>query len=455
MKTLTKPLKTWNSDDISSWLVSIGMKPYVRTFKANKITGRDLCAILNENDLKTKCKIHARPVRNILYKRLKHIQGRFKSVDGEGSDDDTSEVKALPDEDEQKVAVEEEVPPKEITDHVQCQLIEPPVEPAIHECQEEAKGLSPDDASFAIQGLFRCMIARRVLDPLIRAQYRKVYSLETGRFVYKYVGSINTSSGIRIFSKLLDPTGSTFKLIHLRGDDIRISFTVELATLRIQLFARYCVSIKKARALSRQLWRRIFDPLSGRYFYYLPSLGGVKSWKKPKILGNERWNPMNLTDWTEDDVRLYFRRLGLVKYGLVREVHRFKINGKLLLSLDQHDLFCFHIPENATHRIMNAINNSPVSKNKADKDTLRRRNILRTHFHLIASAITIQRYVRGFLYHSKIEAFMRCMKRCKNQKQETIPHWWSDRNLQFMVVVLEGSKKRKTCVLECPCNPYR
>ena len=80
-----KPLKEWDTRDISQWLASIGMKPYVSTFKNENITGKHLCKFVEE-DLRTKCKIAARPIRKILFKRLKHVQGRWK---GESDDENT------------------------------------------------------------------------------------------------------------------------------------------------------------------------------------------------------------------------------------------------------------------------------------------------------------------------------------------------------------------------------
>ena len=444
MKT-TKALTKWNSDDISAWLASIGMKPFIRAFKTNKITGRDLCQF-NEDDLRTKCKISARPVRKILFKRLKHIQSRLKSNENESDDEKMEETISAPMV-ETKVVEEKRVPVGGERAVVQKKVKTKTVEVVIQDQEEEHPRYTPDEASFIIQGLYRCLKAHQIVVQMIRNQYRKVYSLQTGIYVYKYVGVINQFSCVRVFSDLIDLTTAS-KPINLQSNDLKISFTEELATMRIQLFARYCISMKRARALVRQKWKRIFDPISGRHFYYCPQLK-VKCWKKSKILGGESWDPLDIANWTEDDVILYFRRLRLSKHGILNQVQRFGINGQLLQVLDLNDLICFRIPDNIAKQIISDRNkNSPaICTHGHSRKALRRRKILRFHFHLTNSAIIIQKTFRRYLCVSKMDAFMKSIQRYSHQKQERIPFWWSHRNLQHMVVS-EGYKKRKTYILE-------
>ena len=158
---------------------------------------------------------------------------------------------------------------------------------------------------------------------------------------------------------------------------------------------------------------------------------------------------MDITIWTEDDVHLYFRRLGLSRYGLTEEVHRFGINGKLLLALEMNDLLRFHIPEMILKEIIidqERVGQTTTLRNNAE--SLRRRKRLRLHFHFIDSAIAIQKCVRGYLYASKMDALLKLVQRYSQQiTEEKIQCWWSDRPLNYMVVS-DGCKKRKTVLLE-------
>ena len=397
----------------------------------------------------TRCKIHARPVRKILFKRLKHIQGRRCNADdddGSVEAEDVEEIKPKPVVVE-KIEGKDTAPVLEtiVVVEKEKQVEVPPLEINAEEPEEQTRCYTPDEASFIIQGLYRCLKAHRNVVKQIQEQYRKVYSLKFGRYVYRYVGRVDSSIGLRVKSKLTQPTMISHKPINLHSKDLDITFTIELAIMRIQLFARYCKAIKYARLLARKYVRRIRDPVSGKYFYYSHRLG-MKSWQKPKILGRQRWDPMDFTVWTEDDVHLYFRRLGLSKLGLADLVYRFEINGQLLLALDFDDFVRFSIPESIGKRIISDMDSfAKITKHSAE--SLRRREIIRLHFHLIQSAITIQKYARGYLYACKVDEFLRLMKRYKSQKEEKLPIWWSERKLQFMVVS-DGHKNRKMHIFE-------
>ncbi len=442
MKT-TKALKKWNSEDISSWLISIGMKPYIRAFKSNKITGRDLCSF-NETDLKTRCKIQARPVRKILFKRLKHIQSMLKSSDDESEDDIVEELLSAP-------STEKEIVQEKHSQSVEKKAMfalgnaKAALDETSSQNEKQELKYTPDEASFIIQGLWRCMKSHRLVLKMIGLQYRKVYSLRTGRFIYKYVGFIHASLFIRIHSILVDKTNVS-KPINLYSGDIKVSFTKELAIMRIQLFFRHCFALKTARDLARQTWRKIFDPVSGRYFYYHPRLM-AKYWKPPRILGSEMWNPMDWTEWTEDDVRLFFRRHGLSRHNILNEIQRFRIDGELLLALDFKDLVSFTIPELTAKKIIKNKTSSNLSSSMhtPSREIIQRRRVLRDHFLFINSAIIIQKKFRRYRSVVKISAFIKFLQRRSNQSQETLKCWWSGKNLQYMVVSDE-CKRRKLII---------
>ncbi len=457
MKTSNEPLKRWKVEDVSSWLRSIGMKAYVPTFRKKNITGKQL-KYFTENDLITQCKITARPVRKILFKRLKHLQQIHSSSAGPAGND-------WSDSSEEEIEEEEEVTHEEAPkDPVEVQVVcnEPEVDtqpdPPMTEMEEEEKPrFTPDEASFAIQGLYRCKKAHQRVVHMIREQYIKVYSLETGRFMYKYIGNIcqldNHNEGKdyeprRRFSKLMKNkyTFHTKPVNLYRGEDLLdITFTPELATMRIQRFTRYYYALKITRALIRKNHRRIFDHINGQYFYYNPRTAS-KGWCKPKLLGKEPWDPMDMTSWSKDDVHLYFRRLGLRRHAIMGEIDRFDIDGPMLLSLGNSDFDRFQIPNKSLQSILDDLE-AMDTHNKDDKndeqetfdpEVLQRRNRLRSHCEFIECAKVIQKCVRRYLYVTKTDAMHRLVQYYQGleqkRKQQGLEHWWSDQALNYLVL---------------------
>ena len=76
-----KLLHQWTSHHVSEWRKSIGMERYIPNFLEQKISGEQLCDF-TENDLKTICKVEIRPHHGKMWKRLKYVQGRWKSQIG-------------------------------------------------------------------------------------------------------------------------------------------------------------------------------------------------------------------------------------------------------------------------------------------------------------------------------------------------------------------------------------
>ncbi len=470
MKTSGQPLKRWKVEDVSSWLTSIGMKAYVPTFRKQNITGKHL-KYFTENDLITQCKITARPVRKILFKRLKHLQQIHSSSAGPAGNDwsDSSEEEEEEEEETQEEVPEEPVEPQVVRDEPEVDTQPDPPMPEMEE--EEKPRFTPDEASFAIQGLYRCKKAHQRVVQMIREQYIKVYSLATGRFMYKYIGKICQSDNHdgeeeeeprRCFSKLMkDMYTFHTKPVNLhRGEDLLdVTFTPELATMRIQKFTRYCYALKVTRALIRKNHRRIFDHINGQFFYYNPRTTN-KGWCKPKLLGKEPWDPMDMTSWSKDDVRLYFRRRGLRRHAIMGEIERFDIDGPMLLSLDKNDFDRFQVPEKSLKPMLRDLENMESSaqhlhnssddtdcndkkcdsheQEKFDPEVLERRNRLRSHCEFIRSASLIQKNVRRYLYVKKTEAMHKLVQYYhgleQKRKHEGLEHWWSDQAPNYLVL---------------------
>ncbi len=424
-----KPLKEWNSKDISHWLASIGMKPYVSTFKNEKITGKHLCKF-SEDDLRTKCKITARPIRKILFKRLKHVQGRWKG----GSDDEIDENEEDCVEKDSRSQKEEETL-KEQNDDCNEKLL------SDTDCDNLKRVLTPPEAAFKIQSLFQCWRAHQTVVQLIQSQFIKIYSIDTGRYVYKYVGrqkeSINGDKHC-VLSRLAPSEPLNRKPFNLGSIDLKVHFTKELAICRVQLFARYCFNIKHTRRIARQQWRRIIEPISGKQFFFHPRTG-IKSWMKPKVFGRERWDPMDIRLWTLEDVQFYFRKLQLRRFGVLEEVKRHKIDGELLLLLEEGDLSLLGVPDSHMKRVLNDIKRIDQNLLIFDLSLLRRRDRFRGHHQILQAAVIIQRNFRRFNAEYKFSKLMDALARKKKHCLTQDKIWWSEYRFQMITIFLESA----------------
>ncbi len=446
----TKRLKEWNSNDISNWLASIGMKAYITTFKNELITGRHLCKF-DEDDLRTKCKITARPIRKILFKRLKHVQGRWK----QSGDDESDEEKTIPVKKEPHIpSVEEPAPVEESP----VEETEQPEEDSDVLVQDENREMTPEEATFKIQSLYRCWKGHRIVIRMIQEQYRKRYSIETGRYVYVYVGgrmrksgtTTTTTTTTTVLSPLAPDKPLAMKPIHLGPKiDLPIEFTEELAIMRIQLFARYCYIIKQVRRMVRSQWERVLDPVSGKYFYFHQA-SGIKIWNKPKLLGVERWDPMDMEQWTVEDVQFHFRKMkmGSKQITVLNEVvHQYQIDGNILLIFNETDLSLLGIPLPQRKRLIQEIESVQRNISFDPEIPRRKRDRFRHNYKILHAAITIQRNFRRYSSETK---FVKVLDSLKNSKQKYhLQHqrtelsigdnhfsnlWWSNFPLQTVCV---------------------
>ena len=402
-----KRLKEWNSKDVSDWLVSIGMKAYIQTFSSEKISGKQLNKF-NEDDLRIKCKITARPIRKILFKRLKHLQ----LCGDEESDDEEATVATT----DSKGNDELNLDLNKASDNTLNvdMTIQNQVNESEKELEDANKPMSPNEASFKIQSMFHCRQAHKIVVNLIQQQFEKIYSLQTGRYEYKYVGRV-------VHSKIFPVEPLKTKPINLGSLDLPIKANRELAILKIQLFARYAYTLKRVREIIRQQWKKQIDPVSGKYFYFHPRSGST-IWRQPTLLGGERWNPMELKFWTVKDVKLFFRREQIGNTHIMSSINQYEIDGALLLIFDENDLVWLGITEESTrHMLLNLMqaNNHHIH---TDRTVVRKRNWFRQNCLILQSAIIIQRNIRKL---STRMNFMKLMYSINNKPQIDNYKWWS------------------------------
>lgn len=78
----------------------------------------------------------------------------------------------------------------------------------------------------------------------------------------------------------------------------------------------------------------MWDPIKGRYNYYHRDTA-VLYQDKPRLLGNEPWDPNRVPEWTTSRVSIFLRRCGLKQY--VERMLSYGVDGNALVLLDDED----------------------------------------------------------------------------------------------------------------------
>lgn len=150
-------------------------------------------------------------------------------------------------------------------------------------------------AAARMQVVYRMWKARCVAISLLRQLYRKIFDRRRGRFYYAFLGK----------SKLI-PAQSWKKPRYFgkRGyfKDIDPVYTADIAALRIQRKWRAVLVRRFFYALVRASFEQQWDAVHGRFNYYHRATETI--WEhKPKLLGNQPWDPNYVPDWDMDRVR--------------------------------------------------------------------------------------------------------------------------------------------------------
>jgi hypothetical protein len=82
--------------------------------------------------------------------------------------------------------------------------------------------------------------------------------------------------------------------------------------MRIQHAWRRWLIRRLLRRLARKDFRRVLDPVSRSYCYWLPNGDYLR--REPYIMGSERWEIHNMILWGTDEVKLFLRRLKLKQH---------------------------------------------------------------------------------------------------------------------------------------------
>jgi hypothetical protein len=249
--------------------------------------------------------------------------------------------------------------------------------------------MTHDQAAARMQVLYRMWRARCAITALLKQNYRKVFDRRRMRFYYAFLGK----------SKVI-PSQSWKKPRYFgkRGffKDIDAVYTADIAALTIQRKWRAVLVRRFFHALVRASFEQQWDAVHGRYTYYHRAT--EKMWEhKPKILGNQPWDPNYVPDWPIERVRLFLRRIGMKQYLV--PFGAYGVDGKVLPLLDKEDFDNMKI-FNKVHirkiKVELAKIFQPKDKlYKSDMHEFRRETIKRIKAQEKA-AVIIQKYFRRF-----------------------------------------------------------
>jgi len=93
------------------------------------------------------------------------------------------------------------------------------------------------------------------------------------------------------------------------SQDAKLLFTEDLAALRIQFAFRNMKAKQFMRILVRTFFKFCYDPITGKW-YYRNTVNNHSMWRKPRMLGKEKWDPEDCRHWGVDEVAYFFRKMG-------------------------------------------------------------------------------------------------------------------------------------------------
>jgi hypothetical protein len=283
--------------------------------------------------------------------------------------------------------------------------------------------LTPNEAAFKMQQLYRNFRAREVAREHLRSQWERIYDPNAGNFYYFYGGC----------SPLVEEQTRWSQPCKCMGREWiwRPLLTEALAALRIYRMWEAARGRRYIRNIVRQLYIQRRDPVTGAYVYTNKRTGMTRL-DKPVLLGSERWDPENVMDWTTEEVVIFLRRCGLKEH--TSTFRRFDVDGALLLTFDPEDLQLMGMT-NSLHikKILLALERRPAFQgyNEDPKD-LMRRAALRQRYAREEHAVCVQRAWRSYL-GAKIREQMKATIRerlkanQRERKREESLVWWSQR----------------------------
>jgi hypothetical protein len=288
--------------------------------------------------------------------------------------------------------------------------------------------MTPEAAAARMQTLHRLWKARTIVIKILKENYVKIFDREHGQFYYGWKGK----------SKLL-PLASWQKPRYCKmrsyPRDIMPIYTIDVAAVVIQRKWRALLIRRFLWALARASYHEQFDPLLGQFTYTRCDSGEVFKYK-PKMLGNQPFNPNHIPDWSEYQVNVFMRRIGLGQY--LKNFKSYGVDGYTFVLLDYEDYENMDI-FNRVHIRKIQVEIAKIFKMEGSGTNLReahqaRREKIRKSKMFGAGAVLIQSIFRGYRARKEIRLVReidRVQQMEKRREQLVIERgsWWMERDL--------------------------
>jgi len=288
--------------------------------------------------------------------------------------------------------------------------------------------MTPEVAAARMQTLHRLWKARTVAIKLLKENYVKIFDREHGQFYYGYKGKshlLPAASWVR----------PKYCKIRSYPRDIMPIYTIDVAAVVIQRKWRALLVRRFLWALARASYHEQFDPLLGQFTYTRCDSGEVFKFK-PKMLGGQPYNPNHVPDWTQYQVSVFMRRIGLGQY--LKNFKSYEVDGYTFVLLDYEDYENMDI-FNRVHIRKIQVEIAKIYKMDGTGSNLReahqaRREKIRKSKMFAAGAVLIQAVYRGHRARKEIRLVreidrVQMMEKRREQLVIERGSWWLDREL--------------------------
>ena len=146
------------------------------------------------------------------------------------------------------------------------------------------------------------------------------------------------------------------------------------------------------KTLVRTFFQYCYDPITGKH-YYRNSVNGHSMWRKPRMLGKEKFDPEDVRQWGIDEVCYFFRKMGFKKFGYVEAIRQYEVDGPLLLTFEWEDYNYLGMTQSMhIKQTLLQLHRRPWYLTHIDHPRdIERRDRLRRHHNVDAAARLLQR----------------------------------------------------------------
>lgn len=255
---------------------------------------------------------------------------------------------------------------------------------------------SNEDCANRVVGLFRILLARRRAREVAKQYWTKIYDRRAQTYYYAYTGK----------SRLV-PRSQWRKPKFFGSTDLKPLLTEDYAAIIIQRFWQHVLAKQFMQSIARVVLERHWDPTLEKYRFYNPNTQQYLPTDRPLTLGNQLWDPTNVMEWSQKEVVLFFRRIGLKEH--VPAILNYRIDGHTLMALERKDFVSMGITKNMHLSKIEIMLERVFPSHRRQVDvtgTYAKRVYFRQFKHLYDSARVIQKAFRSFRIRSALDRHM-------------------------------------------------